>query len=45
MDVEYTWMIKQEKNCRQFRLNFPLVFIGQFEHPEERGKEGEILLF
>ena len=25
MDVEYTWILKQGKNCRQFRLQLSLV--------------------
>ena len=29
MDVEYMWILCQGKNCRQFRLLFPLSFIGQ----------------
>ena len=33
MDVEYTWILWQGKNCRQFRLLFPLSFIGQIVYP------------
>ena len=30
MDVENMRILRQGKNCRQFRL---LTFIGQFDHP------------
>ena len=33
MDVEYTWILLQEKNCRQFRLHYLLAFIGRAIHP------------
>ena len=33
MDVEYTWILRQGKNCRQFRLITWNSFIGQFVHP------------
>ena len=41
MDVEYTWILLQAKNCRQFRLLFPLSFIGQFVHTVEGEGIGE----
>ena len=28
-----TWMILNRKDCHQFKLLFPLSFIGQFDHP------------
>ena len=37
MDVEYTRMIKQEKNCRQLRLQFPVAFIGRAVGGERMG--------
>ena len=33
MDVGYTWMLTQGKNCRQFSLLIWNSFIGQFVHP------------
>ena len=33
MDVEYTWIIWQEKNCSQFRLLFPFSFNNQIIYP------------
>ncbi len=33
MDVEYTWILRQGKNCFQFRLLTLKLFIGQFVHP------------
>ena len=39
VDSEYTlWILLQEKNCRRFRLLFPLSVIGQFVYS---GGEGE----
>ena len=35
MDVEYTWILRQGKNCRQLGLLFPLSFIDQFVYPVE----------
>ena len=35
MDVEYTWILRQGKNCRQFSLLFLLSFIGPFVYPVE----------
>ena len=32
MDVEYTWILGQWKNCRQFSLLTWNSFIGQFVH-------------
>ena len=51
VDSEYTWKLLQEKNCRRFRLLFPLSVIGQCvysvvgEDIGHRGAEGEISLF
>ena len=33
MDVEYTWILWQGKNCCQFSLLTCNSFIGQFVHP------------
>ena len=33
MDVEYTWILRQGKNCRQFNLLTWNSFIGQFVYP------------
>ena len=33
MDVEYTWILCQEKNCRQFKLQYPLAFIDRAVYP------------
>ena len=33
MDVEYTWIIRQGKNCRQLSLLTCNSLIGQFVHP------------
>ena len=33
MDVEYLWILQQEKKCRQFRLLFPLALIGRAFYP------------
>ena len=33
MDIEYTWILWQGKNCRQFMLLTWNLFIGQFVHP------------
>ena len=33
MDAEYPWILLHVKNCHQFRLLFPLSFIGQFVYP------------
>ena len=30
--IEYTLILQQGNNCRQFSLLFPLSFIGQFVH-------------
>ena len=38
MIVEYTWNLGQEKNCRQFRLQFPLSFFDWAVYPG--GEEG-----
>ena len=33
MDVEYRWILWQEKNCSQFRLLFPFSFNNQIIYP------------
>ena len=33
MDIEYTWILYQGKNCRQFRLLTCSSFNGQILHP------------
>ena len=33
MDVEYTWVLLQEKNCRQFGLQYPIAFHDQDVYP------------
>ena len=33
MDIEYTWILGQGKNCRQFSLITWNSFICQFVHP------------
>ena len=33
MDIEYTWILCQGKNCRQFWLLACISLIGQFVHP------------
>ena len=33
MDIEYTWILRQGKNCCQFRLLTWTSHIGQFVHP------------
>ena len=38
MDGQYTWILQQEKNCRQFMLQFPLAIIGWAVY--SIGKEG-----
>ena len=43
MDVECTWILWQGENCRQFRLLFPLPFIGQFIHILWEGRGWGIL--
>ena len=35
MGVKYTWILLQEKNCRQFRLQNPLAIIGRAIYSEE----------
>ena len=39
MEIEYTWIFCQDKNCRQFRLLTWTSLIRQFVHSvnEERG--------
>ena len=40
IDIKYTWILGQGKNCRQFSLLTWISFIGQFIHPvggEEMG--------
>ena len=32
MNIEYTWILSQGKNCRHFRLLTLNLFIGQFVH-------------
>ena len=46
MDVEYTWILGQEKNCRQIRLQFPLAFVSRDVYPVggQRRKLGEIVI-
>ena len=39
MDVEYTWILGQVTNCRQFSLLTWNLFIGQFVHLV--GREGD----
>ena len=38
MDVEYTWILWHEKNCRQFWLQYPFAFIGRPDY--QVGGEG-----
>ena len=38
------WMIKQEKNCCQFRLQYPLAFIGQADYEVCLEGIGEIVI-
>ena len=38
MDEEYAWILRQENNCRQFNLQYPLAFIGLAVYPV--GEEG-----
>ena len=33
MDVEYTWMLRQEKICGQFRLQYPHALNGWDVYP------------
>ena len=33
MDIENTWILEQDKNCRQFRLLTYASLVGQFVHP------------
>ena len=40
MDSEYTWILRQRKNCRQYRLLTLTYFIGQFLHPVGRERMG-----
>ena len=35
IDIEYTWILGQGKNCREFRLLTWNSFIGNFVHPVE----------
>ena len=42
MFVEYTWILWQEKIFRQFRLQYPLAFIGRAVGVEGMG---EIIIF
>ena len=40
MDLEFTWILRNGKNCRQFRKLISLSFIGQFVYPKGRGVDG-----
>ena len=41
--LEYTWILCQEKNCRQFRLQFPPppAFINRAEDVVKEGDVGD----
>ena len=41
MDVEYTWILLQGMNCRQYRLLYPLSFFGQYVNPVGNESEGD----
>ena len=42
IDVEFTWILWQRKNCRQFSLLTWNMFIGQFVHPLGRDVVGKM---
>ena len=42
MDIEYTWILWQRKNCCQFRLLTWNSFIVQFVHPVKGKKKGKV---
>ena len=50
MDIEYTWLLYQGKNFRQFSLPTRNSLIGQFVHPVEgegmglNGRKGVIVI-
>ncbi len=44
MDVEYTWILWQKKNCRQFRLQYPLAAIGRAVYPVGGEGTGAIVI-
>ena len=50
MDLKYLWLSCEGMNCRQFRLLFPLSFIGQYVHSVggewigRREWEGEVII-